>query len=178
MMSCPTVLQNHLDGELNFAQEIAKLPVTNFSVIELYFKYERHVYGALVLQLLQIHQICAAAKKLKVFLPLQRKEKRACLGDCPCDKPKNWRSQNIFYTSLEEVEIYGFKGEDHEYDFLRLILICSPMLKRLTMRLAQAFEGCTTKLSSILLAHPSVDWSYEHFNSSELVSSASGYHAP
>jgi hypothetical protein len=73
MMSCPTVLQNHLDGELNFAQEIAKLPVTNFSVIELYFKYERHVYGALVLQLLQIHQICAAAKKLKVFLPLQRK---------------------------------------------------------------------------------------------------------
>jgi hypothetical protein len=69
MMSCPTVLQNHLDGELNFAQEIAKLPVTNFSVIELYFKYERHVYGALVLQLLRIRRICVAAKVLKVILP-------------------------------------------------------------------------------------------------------------
>jgi hypothetical protein len=90
-----------------------------------------------------------------------------------CNEPKNWRSQNIFYASLEEVEIYGFNGEDHEYDFLRLILICSPMLKRMSMVLADTFGSCTTKLSSILLAQPSLNWCYRRYNSSELVSRAS-----
>jgi hypothetical protein len=61
------VLQNHLDGEMNFAQEIEKLPVTNFSVVELVFKYEQHVYGAFVLQFLQLPRICTVTKKLKVY---------------------------------------------------------------------------------------------------------------
>jgi hypothetical protein len=61
------VLQNHLDGEMNFAQEIEKLPVTNFSVVELVFKYEQHVYGAFVLQFLQLPRIRTATKKLKVY---------------------------------------------------------------------------------------------------------------
>jgi hypothetical protein len=62
-------LQSHSDAVLNFDQEIEKLPATNFSVVELTFEYGRHVYGALVLQFLQLHEIRAATKKLKVFLP-------------------------------------------------------------------------------------------------------------
>jgi hypothetical protein len=61
------VLQNHLDGEMNFAQEIEKLPVTNFSVVELVFKYEQHAYGAFVLQFLQLRRIRTTTKKLKVY---------------------------------------------------------------------------------------------------------------
>jgi hypothetical protein len=52
---------------MNFAQEIEKLPVTNFSVVELVFKYEQHVYGAFVLQFLQLPRIRTATKKLKVY---------------------------------------------------------------------------------------------------------------
>ncbi|XP_071674498.1 uncharacterized protein [Lolium perenne] len=58
---------NHLDGEMNFAQEIEKLPVTNFSVVELVFKYEQHAYGAFVLQFLQLRRIRTTMKKLKVY---------------------------------------------------------------------------------------------------------------
>lgn len=160
---------NHLDGELNFAQEIEKLPVTNFSAVELYFKYERHVYGPFVLQFLRLCRIRAATKKLEVILPWWHEETRACLRNCPCDKPENWRRQNILHTNLEEVEIFGFNGEDHENDFLELVFTCSPKLKRLTVMLAQKFGGCTEKLSSICMAHPSVNCSYRHFNSSEVV---------
>ena len=54
---------------MDFAEEIEKLPVTNFSALELNFERACHVYGALVLQLLRMHRIRAATKKLKVVLP-------------------------------------------------------------------------------------------------------------
>ncbi|XBH59269.1 hypothetical protein VPH35_080559 [Triticum aestivum] len=69
---------NHLDPQLNFAEEMEKLPVTNFSALELKFEPACHVYGALVLQLLQMHRICAATKKLKVDLTWSPKAREAC----------------------------------------------------------------------------------------------------
>jgi hypothetical protein len=69
MISCPIVLQNHLDAQLNFSQEMEKLPITNFSLLELTFESSWHVYGALVLQLLRMRRIHAATKSLKISLP-------------------------------------------------------------------------------------------------------------
>ncbi|KAM3262821.1 hypothetical protein ACQJBY_053130 [Aegilops geniculata] len=149
---------NHLDAQLNFAQEMEKLPVTNFSVLELNFELYSHGYGALVLHLLRMRRIRATTKRLKVILPSWPKGRRqACLGNCSCDMPKNWSCQSAFYTRLEEVEIHNFGGKDHEHDFLKLIFKCSPKLKRMTVRLACTFKGCTTKLHNIFLAHPSVN---------------------
>uniref|UniRef100_A0A453JCF8 FBD domain-containing protein n=1 Tax=Aegilops tauschii subsp. strangulata TaxID=200361 RepID=A0A453JCF8_AEGTS len=126
---------NHLDPQLNFAEEMEKLPVTNFSALELKFEPACHVYGALVLQLLQMHRICAATKKLKVDLTWSPKAREACQGNCPCHMPESWRSQSVFCTRLEEVEIHGFTGADHEQDFLTMIFKCSPMLKSMNVRL-------------------------------------------
>ncbi|XP_071683263.1 uncharacterized protein [Lolium perenne] len=58
-----------LDAKLNFAHELEKLPVTNFSTLERNFDAAWHVYGALVLQFLRMRRILVAAKKLKVNLP-------------------------------------------------------------------------------------------------------------
>jgi hypothetical protein len=69
MISCLNVLQSQLDAKLNFAHELEKLPVTNFSTLEINFDAAWHVYGALVLQLLQMRRIRVGAKKLKVELP-------------------------------------------------------------------------------------------------------------
>jgi hypothetical protein len=63
------VLKNQRDAELNFAQEIEKLPVTNFSTLKLYFAPGWHVYGALASQLLRMRRIRAATKKLMVVQP-------------------------------------------------------------------------------------------------------------
>jgi hypothetical protein len=37
--------------------------------------------------------------------------------------------------NLEEVEIIAFKGEDHEFDFMKVIFSCAPTLKKVTMKL-------------------------------------------
>jgi hypothetical protein len=52
----------------------------------------------------------------------------------------------------------GFNGEEHEHDFLRLILKCSPMLKSVIVRPAMTFGGCAPELSNIVVAHPSVKY--------------------
>jgi hypothetical protein len=66
-------LQSQLDGELNFAQEVEKLPATDLYMLDVQFETAGHIYGALVLQLLQIPRIRVATKTLKVVLPRWRK---------------------------------------------------------------------------------------------------------
>jgi hypothetical protein len=64
---------------------------------------------------------------------------------------------------LEEVEIVGFKGEDHGFDFVKVILRCAPMLKRVTMKLENktklnVHRDCTKKTYNISMAYPSVNF--------------------
>lgn len=70
---------------MNFAQEMEKLPVTNFSELELKFESDSHVYGPLVLHLLRMYQISATTKKLKAVLP--------------------WWSKVILYTILIDLKL-------------------------------------------------------------------------
>jgi hypothetical protein len=64
---------------------------------------------------------------------------------------------------LKEIEMVGFSGKeskDHEHDFLRFISKCSPMLKRVVVRLAYRFEGCAAEIRqiyNIFLVYPSVN---------------------
>jgi hypothetical protein len=66
-------------------------------------------------------------------------------------------------THLEEVAIKGIKGEDHELDFLKLMLRCAPSLKRMTVELGNGIRQyeygvCTKKINNISLEYPSVDF--------------------
>ncbi|XP_044378556.1 uncharacterized protein [Triticum aestivum] len=168
-ISCTT---NHLGAQLNFAREIQKLPVIIFPVLELYFISSGHVYGALVMHLLQINRIHSSTKMLKVIQWLCPKVRQTCQENCRCDEPNNWRSQSISLTCLEELEITGFNAEDHEHDFVRLILRSAPMLKRVTLTLVHEFRGCPMKIYNIFLAHRSVNC-YVYNSTGELVPRAS-----
>lgn len=62
-------------------------------------------------------------------------------------------------TGLKEVEIYGFKGEDHEVSLLKVLLMCAAMLETVTINLSRNVpRSCSAylELPSILKAHPSV----------------------
>jgi hypothetical protein len=37
---------------------------------------------------------------------------------------------------LEELQIDGFEGVDHDFDFLKLVLNSAPMVKRVTVKLS------------------------------------------
>ena len=86
--------------------------------------------------------------------------KERCSPDCPCES-SGWRVQTISLTALEEVEINGFEGDNHELDFLKLVLRCAPMLKRMIVKLsdkASASNYRRTKLYNIFRANSSVEF--------------------
>ncbi|XBI13677.1 hypothetical protein VPH35_140386 [Triticum aestivum] len=127
-----SVYQDEAD---NFKQEIEKHLVAAFSVLELNLTTEGHVFGSLVFELFGIDRIRTDVRRLKVVL--SRKIEEGCLPNyCPCEAT-GWRSQTISLTALEEVEINGFEGEDHDFDFLKLIVRCAPMLNRMIVKLSQ-----------------------------------------
>ena len=113
-------------------------------------------------------------KKMHVYPLHFLQEKQTCPENCPCDEPKNWRCQSISLTRLEEAHIDGFSGEDHEHDFLELILRSSPMLNRVAVKLVPEFGGCTKKIYNTFLAYPDVE-GYVYLVSGELVPPPSDY---
>jgi hypothetical protein len=85
--------------------------------------------------------------------------KNACPVDCLCDEPSDWRTQSIFLAGLENVEIEGVEGEDHELDFLKVIFRCAPMLRRVALGLsdeATPSDDWCTKINDIGKAYPAV----------------------
>ncbi|XP_047069559.1 uncharacterized protein LOC124677637 [Lolium rigidum] len=153
------------NAELSFAQEIEKVLVTDFSVLNIRLKAVGHVYGATLLNLFSVLHVHTGLKILKVILLRSKKSEvlQACSGNCSCDSPTTWRSQSISMTQLEEVEIKGLKGDDHEFDLLKLMLRCALPLKRMTVELGNGirsydYGGCTKKINDISLDYPSVDF--------------------
>ncbi|XP_037463675.1 uncharacterized protein LOC119335686 [Triticum dicoccoides] len=149
--------------ELSLAQEIEQhLVVCNFSVLDLHFnsfKTSGHAFGAFVFRLLAIHRIRTATKILKIGLG---EKAIACPVYCPCDEPKNWRSETITLINLEEVEINVFKGQEHDFDFLRQIFKCTPMLKKIAVKLSDdvtTSNGSCTKIYDIFKEYPYVECS-------------------
>jgi hypothetical protein len=59
-------------------------------------------------------------------------------------------------TELEEVEIDGFQGENHEFDFLEVVSRCAPMLRRVTVK---PLEGAANavRIQGISKEHPFVE---------------------
>ncbi|XP_044982588.1 uncharacterized protein LOC123449428 isoform X1 [Hordeum vulgare subsp. vulgare] len=178
-LSVPDPLYDELDfaKEVQVAQEMAKLPVADFSVLKLTLEMPGHVFGALVLRLFGLHQICAVTERLIVVIPFSHEQRQACPENCPCDEPKNWRCQSISLTRLEEVQIHGFTGEDHEYDFLKLIFRSSPMLNRVTLKLVPEFGGSIKEIYDTFSSNPSVKGCVYASNGG-LVQQLSDEHAP
>ncbi|KAF7104699.1 hypothetical protein CFC21_105574, partial [Triticum aestivum] len=118
-----------ISNQDNLAQEVEKHMVVDFALLELRLLKAGHVFGALVFHLLGINRISRGVQRLKIVLE-RSLLKGECPPHCPCE-PTNWRSQTISLTALEEVEITGFEGQEHEFDLLELILKCAPVLKKM-----------------------------------------------
>jgi hypothetical protein len=90
----------------------------------------------------------------------QMKDRCTPLVNCSCDERKDWRAQTISLANLEKVEIKQFNGQDHEFDFLKLIFRCAPMLRRVALELTKGFtpdnDWCT-EIHSIFMGYPSVE---------------------
>uniref|UniRef100_A0ACD5UJU1 Uncharacterized protein n=3 Tax=Avena sativa TaxID=4498 RepID=A0ACD5UJU1_AVESA len=153
------VTSSVVHGEVeNSMQEIEKHLIAKFSILELHLKTKGHVFGALVFHLLGMNRVFSRTRRLKVFLH-RSMLKQECPQNCACDQP-DWRSQTTSLTALEDVEIDGFEGYDHEIDFLKLIFKCAPMLKRMVVSLSHEVssqdDGCT-QIHNIFRNYSSVE---------------------
>ncbi|VAI11586.1 unnamed protein product [Triticum turgidum subsp. durum] len=158
--------------ELNLAREIEKIPVTNFTVLELHLHAKRHAIAAFVFHLLSMNQIQTTTRRLKLVLS-RWSEMSKCLKKCPCNEPNNWRNQIISLNHLEEVEIKNFRGGDREIDLVTQMFIWAPNMKRMTIKLTSEVKptdigGCAMSVYNICLAHPSVN-SFVYLSSGEWV---------
>jgi len=83
-----------------------------------------------------------------------------CPVNCPCEHPINWRSEDVSLSNLEVVEIHGLQGEDDEVDFLKAILRCATVLRRLTMTISDDVSPSNNgykQICSIMKEHPDVE---------------------
>ncbi|PUZ72032.1 hypothetical protein GQ55_2G360900 [Panicum hallii var. hallii] len=67
----------------------------------------------MVLHLLEVHSLI---KRLKLDIH-KSQVRRECSANCPCIHLNNWRSQTVSLTHLNEMEIEGVRGEDHEIEY-------------------------------------------------------------
>ncbi|XBH59052.1 hypothetical protein VPH35_080364 [Triticum aestivum] len=149
-----------LNAEHTFAADIAKHMVTKFSGLDLHLRTIGHAFGAVVLRLIGMHQIRTAVRNLRIVLLKSEVTTTACQLSCLCHDPnKDWRTQNVWLADLESMAIEGIDGEDHELDYLNLILTCAPVLKRVTLRFADGVTPCVdwcTKINNIFMSYPYV----------------------
>lgn len=146
-----------------FYQEMQKLLFADFSALELHLTTMGHIFGAFVMNLLGMHPIRGAIQKLKIVLPSSKEREKGCSANGCCDEPTSWKIQSISLTGLQEVEIDGLKGDDHELDLLKLIFMCAPGLKRMTLKLWHEHtpsNHVSTQAHDIFRAHPYVESSY------------------
>ncbi|KAF8759193.1 hypothetical protein HU200_010221 [Digitaria exilis] len=128
-----------------------------FSVLELCISSWGHVYGAMVLHLLEVYTLIVMLK-----VDLRKVQARGlCSANCTCIQLNNWRNQTISLAHLKEVEIKGVRGEDYDIDMLKVILRSAAMLERVaftfSLKSEQRIRHFTSKIHSILKAHPSVE---------------------
>ncbi|KAL6631048.1 hypothetical protein ACP70R_028388 [Stipagrostis hirtigluma subsp. patula] len=120
------------DEERSFEQEIMQLPCSQYSNLELYVGIGEHTFGPLVLHLLQI-PVIRQIQMLRLDIDRPNRARTPCGLNCPCEQPNNWRNESISLTDLEVVRITGFKGEDDEVDFLKVLFRSATILKSMTV---------------------------------------------
>ncbi|KAG2645276.1 uncharacterized protein LOC120687580 [Panicum virgatum] len=145
-------------------------PVANISALELCINSCGHVYGAMVLHLLEVY---ASIKRLKLDIP-KFHGRILCTASCPCIQLNNWTSQTVSLTHLNEMEIKGVRGEDHEIDMLKVILRSAARLERVTItfktKSKQHIRRFSSKVQSILKSHPSVNCKFYHWSGEPVLS--------
>nr|XP_051230208.1 uncharacterized protein LOC127348158 [Lolium perenne] len=174
---CP---RSYPDTETGFATEIEKHMITDFSGLEVHLMTPEHKFGYKFYReegsgcrLRSIYggwdsdpagvesdgaTDMAAEKSLM-------KGRCTPLVSCSCDEPKDWTTQTISLTNLEKVEIKGFEGQDHEFDFLKLIFRCAPVLIKVGLELSEGFipnDDWCTEIQNTFMAYPSVEYSVDH----------------
>ncbi|TVU40438.1 hypothetical protein EJB05_13903, partial [Eragrostis curvula] len=104
-----------------------------------------------------ILRLCAGIRRLSFFFQTSRdrEAKSTCPIDCSCDLPTNWKTEELLLNVLQDLEITGLRGTEHEVVFLKLLFSWAASLEKMrvtfhySINQSKAKELCQ-KLSSFL----------------------------
>ncbi|PVH65022.1 hypothetical protein PAHAL_2G404300 [Panicum hallii] len=123
------LIQSGREGYNTFIKEVRGL---DCETLVLRSMWTVHQFEPSMLHLLRI---CNGLKKFVVTLRCSELI-FACTSDCPRTWPESYRNDNISLDSLEELEINGFTGKDHQLDSVNLLVgRNAPLLKGVVFRL-------------------------------------------
>ncbi|XP_048557884.1 putative F-box/FBD/LRR-repeat protein At3g49030 isoform X3 [Triticum urartu] len=112
-------------------EDMTRLP--NITLLTLDVMTKGHSFGA---SLFHILRMCTGVRKLAlVFLgkPSNLKAQVTCPSGCICDQPLNWKSEELILNCLQEIEINGFGGTEHEVALVKLLFNWAAVLKKMTI---------------------------------------------
>jgi len=90
-----------------------------------------HAFGPSAFHVLRM---CSGIRGLKLFLaPTHSEAQSSCPSVCICCQQANWKTEELSLNRLEEVEITGLRGSEHEIAFLKRLLSWAALLKRMTI---------------------------------------------
>ncbi|RLN31064.1 hypothetical protein C2845_PM05G08480 [Panicum miliaceum] len=143
------------DASRSFAEEIAGLPVSNFSIFKLKIQSMWHDFGAVVFDSLKA---VTAIQMLELVLPQTMDRVWAPRRYFDYD-PDDWTNEDISLPNLEEMEVERFHLIDHDLDVLEVLFTSAPKLKTVRIQLpgwaSQSGQGYR-QLCSILWENTSV----------------------
>ncbi|KAG0541445.1 hypothetical protein BDA96_02G017200 [Sorghum bicolor] len=89
-----------------------------------------HAFGSSVFHVLRL---CTGIRRLILDLPTSSgsEVQTVCSSDCICDQPADWETEELLLNHLEEVEITGLRGSEHEFAFVKRLFNWGTKLKEM-----------------------------------------------
>uniref|UniRef100_A0A0E0LGB7 F-box domain-containing protein n=1 Tax=Oryza punctata TaxID=4537 RepID=A0A0E0LGB7_ORYPU len=143
--------ERDLDKYEYLMEYITKLPIMNTMSLWLYTR--GHSVGTSVFYLLSL---CPGVKRLQLTLLDGIVANSPCHPHCECDQHPDWSEWEAIVHGLEEAEIRNFRGTKHDFNFVALLFLVAPALKKMTVTLdcmATSEESCQ-KLREIVADRP------------------------
>ncbi|TVU21111.1 hypothetical protein EJB05_30728, partial [Eragrostis curvula] len=109
-------------------EDIKVLP--NVAFLTILVTDGRHTFGGCLFQVLRL---CAGIRRFSLFVCRSRdlEAESTCPTDCICDEATNWKTEELSLNGLQEVEITGLRGAEHEVVFLKLLFNWAVVLEKM-----------------------------------------------
>ncbi|KAM0876528.1 hypothetical protein ACQ4PT_036107 [Festuca glaucescens] len=131
-------------------EHMPRLP--EITSLELGIVANGHSFGASSFEILKR---CTGVKGLYLdFFPQNRLEEHTpCPSGCMCGEPPNWRTEDLALNCLEEIEIDGMGGTEHEVALAQRLFHWARVLKRMKIMFDESITGSKAKeLPQLLLS--------------------------